>query len=240
MGSWSAARLGTTRGRCEQTHVPPGRGMRGEEGLCQAAVRSFSWCAIRGVGYGLLSLQMKDALNGNIAFKLLIDSKSEYALLHKEIWNQNSSWVLKANSNLLRKKAQFCLPRWNVVKGNRKTAQPVCSGIMQKGFLQTWLWAPVSKQDAAKPQVWSQSLVSRSRKPECWFSCFYLFVIGVLWLLPIWKDCSAPLDTPVTFYAWSLLQFWHYFPQSYERELNQYPLSVLLCPCLPLCLFKCS
>lgn len=126
MGSWSAARLGTTRGRCEQTHVAPGRGMRGEEGLCQAAVRSFSWCAIRGVGYGLLSLQMKDALNGNIAFKLLIDSKSEYALLHKEIWNQNSSWVLKANSNLLRKKAQFCLPRWNVVNGNRKTAQPVC------------------------------------------------------------------------------------------------------------------
>lgn len=115
---------------------------------------------------------------------------------------------------------------------NCTTCLCVCFGIMQKGFLQTWLWAPVSKQEAAKPQVWSQSLVSRSRKPECWFSCFYLFVIGVLWLLPIWKDCSAPLDTPVTFYAWSLLQFWHYFLQSYEHELNQYPLSVLLCPCL--------
>lgn len=59
-----------------------------------------------------------------------------------------------------------------------------------------------------------------------WFSFFHSLVIGVLWLLPILKDCSAPLDPPVTFYAWSLLPFWQYYPSKLHALIK---ISSLLC-----------
>lgn len=58
-------------------------------------------------------------------------------------------------------------------------------------------------------------------------------MIGVLWLPPVSKGCSASLDTPVTFCAWSLSPFWQY----YHSKLNALiKINSLVClSCFPLC-----